>query len=63
MVEVRVTIDAAGKVVSATARSKSGKASAAILRACEQAAKGARWSEDKDTPSAKGTLTFTITPK
>lgn len=63
VVEVRVTIDAAGKVVSATARSKSGKASAAILRACEQAAKGARWSEDKDTPSAKGTLTFTITPK
>lgn len=63
VVEVRVTIDAAGKVTSATARSKSGKASASILRACEQAARGARWSEDKDTPSARGTLTFTITPR
>lgn len=63
VVEVRVTIDAAGHVTKATARSKSGSASAAILRACEQAAKGARWSEDKDTPSASGTLTFTITPK
>lgn len=63
VVEVRVTIDSTGKVIAATARSKSGKASAAILRACEQAARGARWSEDKDTPSAKGTLTFTITPR
>lgn len=63
VVEVRVTIDAAGRVTAATARSKSGKASASILRACEQAARGARWSEDKDTPSAKGTLTFTITPR
>lgn len=63
VVEVRVTIDANGRVTKATARSKSGKASSAILRACEQAARGARWSEDKDTPSASGTLTFTITPR
>lgn len=63
VVEVRVTIDARGKVTSATARSKSGKPSAAILRACEQAARGARWSEDPDTPSARGSITFTITPK
>lgn len=63
VVEVRVTIDANGRVTAATARSKSGKASAAILRACEQAARSARWSEDKDTPTAKGTLTFTITPR
>lgn len=63
VVEVKVTIDANGRVTKATARSKSGKASAAILSACEQAARGARWSEDKDTPSATGTLTFTITPR
>lgn len=63
VVEVRVTINANGRVTAATARSKSGKASASILRACEQAARGARWSEDKDTPSARGTLTFTITPR
>lgn len=63
VVEVRVTIDSKGKVTSATARSKSGKPSAAILRACEQAARGAHWSEDPDTPSARGTLTFTITPR
>lgn len=63
VVEVRVTIDSAGHVTKATARSKSGKASGTILRACERAARGARWSEDKDTPSASGTLTFTITPR
>lgn len=63
VVEVRVTIDAAGRVTKATARSKQGNPSSAILRACEQAARGARWSDDKDTPSANGILTFTITPK
>lgn len=63
VVEVRVTVDASGHVTKATARSKSGNASRAILSACEQAARTARWNEDKDTPSATGTLTFTITPK
>lgn len=63
VVEVKVTIDASGHVTRATARSRSGKASASILRACEQAARGARWSEDKDTPSATGSITFTITPR
>jgi len=63
VVEVRVTIDANGRVTTAKARSKSGKASGSIIRACEQAARSARWSEDKDTPSARGTLTFTITPR
>lgn len=63
VVEVKVTIDASGHVTRATARSRSGKASSAILRACEQAARGARWSEDKDTPSATGSITFTITPR
>lgn len=63
VVEVRVTINAEGRVTSATARSKQGKASSAILRACEQSARSARWSADADTPTAKGTLTFTIVPK
>ena len=63
VVEVRVTIDAAGKVIKATPRSKSGNASKDILNACQKAAMQARWSEDKDTPSASGTLTFTITPR
>ena len=63
IVEVRVTIDSAGRVVSATPRSKQGKASQTILNACRNAALKARWSEDRDTPSASGTLTFTITPK
>lgn len=63
VVEVKVTIDSNGRVTKATARSKSGNVTSSILRACEQAARGARWSEDKDTPSATGTLTFTITPK
>lgn len=63
VVEVRVTINAKGRVTSATARSKSGKASGTILRACERAALDARWSEDKNTPTARGTLTFTIKPR
>lgn len=63
VVEVRVTIDSSGRVIAATARSKQGKASPAILSACEQAARGARWNEDAKTPTAKGSLTFTITPK
>lgn len=63
VVEVRVTIDSSGRVTKATARSKSGTATKSILSACEQAARGARWSEDNDTPSATGTLTFTIVPK
>lgn len=63
VVEVRVSIDASGRVTSATARSRSGSASASVLRACEAAARGARWSEDPDTPSARGSITFTITPR
>lgn len=63
VVQVNVTIDASGRVIKAVARSKSGKASQAILNACQQAALKARWSEDKATPTATGTLTFTITPK
>lgn len=63
VVEVRVTINADGRVTAAKARSKRGNASASILKACEQAARGARWNEDPATPSAKGSITFTITPR
>ncbi len=63
VVEVKVTINAAGRVTSAKARSKRGNASASILSACEQAARGARWNEDPNTPSARGSITFTITPR
>lgn len=59
-VTVNVTIDASGRVISAKAR---GGADASIRRACEQAALGARWSEKKGAPEAKGTITFTITPR
>lgn len=63
VVVVNVTIDASGKVISAIARGKSGSPSASILEACRKAALTAKWNEKKDEPQAKGTLTFTITPK
>ncbi|MDE7437992.1 MAG: hypothetical protein K2M93_05850 [Muribaculaceae bacterium] len=59
-VTVSVVIDAEGKVISATA---SGGASAAIRRACEQAARGAKWSAKKGAGESRGTITFTITPR
>lgn len=59
-VVVDVQIDAAGKVTYAHAR---GGADASIRNACESAARGARWSEKPDAPPAKGTITFTITPR
>lgn len=59
-VTVDVTINAEGKVTSAHAR---GGADAKIRRACERSAASARWSAKKDTPTAKGTITFTITPR
>ena len=59
-VKVSVVIDATGKVISATA---SGSADASIRRACEQAARTARWSEKKGAGETRGSITFTITPK
>lgn len=59
-VTVSVVIDAEGKVISANA---SGGASAAIRRACEQAARGAKWSAKKGAGESRGTITFTITPR
>lgn len=59
-VRVDVVIDADGNVISASA---SGGASAAIRRACQKAAKGARWSPKKGATQTRGSITFTITPK
>lgn len=59
-VTVSVVIDADGKVISAKA---SGGASASIRRACEQAARGAKWSAKKGAGESRGTITFTITPR
>lgn len=63
VVVVTVTIDASGSVTKATAKKKSGNVTQDILDACRNAALKAKWSEDKDTPTATGTLTFTIVPK
>lgn len=59
-VVVSITVDAEGKVTSATA---SGAASRDIRKKCEQAAMQARWSVKKGAASTRGSLTFTIIPK
>ena len=61
VITVRVTVNSSGRVTSATA--SGGNAS---LRAtCEAAARQARWKplDPNNTRTAKGTITFTITPK
>ncbi|MDE6022233.1 MAG: hypothetical protein K2G13_01900 [Muribaculaceae bacterium] len=59
-VTVSITVDAEGKVTSATA---SGAASRDIRKKCEQAAMQAKWSEKKGATSTRGSITFTIIPK
>ncbi len=59
-VTVSVVIDSDGNVISAKA---SGGASASIRRACEQAAKGAKWSPKKGAGETRGSISFTITPR
>ena len=59
-VTVSVVIDADGKVISASA---SGGASAEIRRACENAARQARWSAKKGAAETRGSITFKIYPK
>ena len=59
-VTVNVVIDSEGRVISARAK---GGADASIRRACEQAARGARWSAKAGAPDTKGTITFSITPR
>lgn len=59
-VKVSVVIDADGKVISASA---SGGSSTEIRKACENAARSARWSAKKGASETRGTITFTITPR
>lgn len=59
-VTVSITVDAEGKVMTATA---SGAATREIRRKCEQAAMKARWSAKKGATSTRGSITFTIIPK
>lgn len=59
-VTVSITVDAEGKVMSATA---SGAATREIRKKCEQAAMQAKWSPKKGATSTRGSLTFTIIPK
>ena len=59
-VTVSITVDADGKVMSATA---SGAATREIRKKCEQAAMQARWSAKKGAASTRGSITFTIIPK
>lgn len=61
VITVRVTVNSSGKVTSATA---SG-GNATLRAACEAAARQARWRplDPANTRTAKGTITFTITPK
>lgn len=60
VVRVSIIVDASGKVTSASA---GGGASAAIRRACEAAARQARWSAKEGAPFTRGSITFTITPR
>lgn len=60
-VVVDVVINAQGTVISAKARR--GGASAEIRSKCEACARSAHWNAKPDAPDAKGTITFTITPK
>lgn len=60
VVTVSITVDADGKVTSATA---SGAADRSIRKKCEQAALQAKWSAKKGSPSTRGSITFTIIPK
>lgn len=59
-VTVSITVDADGKVMTATA---SGAATREIRKKCEQAAMQAKWSPKKGAASTRGSLTFTIIPK
>ena len=59
-VKVSVVIDAEGKVISASA---SGSSDANVRRACEQAARSAKWSPKKGAAETRGSISFIITPK
>lgn len=60
VVKVRVTVNAAGKVIAA---SVSSGGNAEQKAACLRAAKKASWSEKPGAADVSGTITFTIIPK
>lgn len=60
VVKVEISVDASGRV-SAVRASSGGTAS--IRKACEAAARQARWSEKKGAAPTPGSITFTITPR
>lgn len=60
VVTVSITVDADGKVTSATA---SGAADRSIRKKCEEAAMKAKWSPKKGATSTRGSITFTIIPR
>lgn len=61
VITVSVTVNSRGEVTSATARG----GNASLRAACEQAARRARWKplDPANTRTARGTITFTITPR
>lgn len=59
-VVVDVVVDEQGNVTSASAR---GGASSEIRRACERAARQAKWSPKKGAGETRGSITFPITPR
>lgn len=60
VVKVLITVDENGRVISANA---TGGADASIRRKCEQSARAARWSQKPGVAEARGSITFTITPR
>lgn len=60
VVKIRVTVDASGRVTSASALSGG---TADLQRQCERAAMGARWKAKEGAAPARGTIIFTIVPK
>lgn len=61
-VVISITVDAEGNVTYAKARPGSG-AEASVVAACERCARQAKWNKKEGAPDAKGSITFTITPK
>ncbi|MDE6448087.1 MAG: hypothetical protein K2L35_07180, partial [Muribaculaceae bacterium] len=61
VITVTVTVNSRGEVTSASARG----GNAQLRAACEQAARQARWQphDPSRARTARGTITFTITPK
>lgn len=61
VITVTVTVNSRGEVTSATAKGGTSQ----LRAACEQAARKARWQpvDSRNARTARGTITFTITPR